>query len=275
MTMLSAPWPRVLAALLGLSLLAAAEAPAREEPASAQSLLERAFANLYGFSSSQKISLRARHADGKEFVRTARMLRRGNDLGLNRMLVKFVGPPDMRGVGVLLEERPDHSYDAFLYQPIYDMVRRISVAQRRDAFFGTDVFFEDLEAKDPAQWSARLLRTETFAGSETSVVELRPAGFPSGYDRILAWFDHARPIMVRTEFYREGERVKVLEIDPQKILEVDGYLIPLSLVFRGSRGSVTTLEISEVELRSEIPDESFSRSQLEFGSERSGIWKSQ
>jgi hypothetical protein len=261
----------ILVSIASLVLIAASTDP--QAGLRPEALVERAFANLYGFSSSQRIELRARQADGKEFVRKARVLRRGSEEGLNRMLVRFVSPQDLRGVGVLLHERPDHSYDAFLYQPIYKMVRRISVAQRRDAFFGTDVTFEDLEAKRASQWAKRHLRTEAIAGRETSVIELSPDGFPSGYERVVGWFDRTRPIMLRAEFFRAGKRVKVLEVDSDAVLDIDGHLVPSRMVFRGERGSVTTLELSEIDLRDEIPDQSFSRGALEFGDDRSPVWE--
>ena len=130
-----------------------------------QAIVGRAFQNLYGFTSVQRVEIRARRGDGREYLRSVQVARRGASAGLNRMLVRFVGPGDLRGIGLLLLERPDFSYDAFLYQPALARVRRVSVAQRADAFFGTDVFFEDLEGKRVGQWRARLLRAETLSAA--------------------------------------------------------------------------------------------------------------
>jgi hypothetical protein len=238
-----------------------------------QAIVARAFRNLYGFTSVQRVEIRARRGNGREYLRSVQVARRGASDGLNRMLVRFLDPADLRGIGLLLLERPDYSYDAFLFQPALARVRRVSVAQRADAFFGTDVFFEDLEGKRPAQWRTRLLRAEAAAGRPALVIELRPDGIPSGYDRVVGWFDRELPVMLRAEFHRDGRVLKHLEIDPKRILEVGDYFVPARMTFRRADGSVTTVEIPEVELRGSLPDELFTQSVLEFGDERLDLRK--
>jgi len=233
-----------------------------------QAIVARAFQNLYGFTSVQRVEIRARRHDGREYLRTVQVARRGASDGLNRMLVRFLGPGDLRGIGLLLLERPDFSYDAFLYQPALARVRRVSVAQRSDAFFGTDVFFEDLEGKRSDQWRARLLRAESVGGRPALVIELEPNGIPSGYDRVVGWFDRELPLMLRAEFYRDGKKLKDFEIDPKRILRVGGYYVPALMTFRRADASVTTVEIPEVDLRDALPDELFTQSVLEFGDDR-------
>ena len=259
---------------IGLAAVCIGATPAEDAAGpNPQAIVARAFQNLYGFTSVQRVEIRARRGDGREYLRSVQVARRGAADGLNRMLVRFLGPGDLRGIGLLLMERPDYSYDAFLYQPALARVRRVSVAQRADAFFGTDVFFEDLEGKRPAQWRARLLRAESVAGRAALAIELRPIGIPSGYDRVIGWFDRELPIMLRAEFYRGGQKVKDLEIDPKRILQVGGYHVPARMTFRRVDGSVTTVEIPEVELRAALPDELFTQSVLEFGDERLDLRK--
>lgn len=267
---------RTLQTLMGIGLAAALTGATPGEDAASpnpQAIVARAFQNLYGLTSVQRVEIRARRGDGREYLRSVQVARRGAADGLNRMLVRFLGPGDLRGIGLLLMERPDFSYDAFLYQPALARVRRVSVAQRADAFFGTDVFFEDLEGKRPAQWRARLLRAESVAGRPALVIELQPIGIPSGYDRVVGWFDRELPLMLRAEFYRNGRKVKDLEIDPKRILRVGSYHVPARMTFRRADGSVTTVEIPEIELRGALPDELFTQSVLEFGDERLDLRK--
>ncbi len=142
------------------------------------------------------------------------------------------------------------------------------MAQRHDAFFGTNVAFEDLEAKRASQWRARLLREEPVHDRTAWVLELEPQGVPSGYDRIVAWFDLELPVMLRAEFYRQGKQLKVMEVDASRIVEIDGYFVPSRMTFRGAAKSVTVVEISEIDMREELPDELFSSAALEFGDDR-------
>lgn len=248
-------------------------APAAETPdaapAAASRIVARTFENLYGFSSLQRVEIRSRSADGRDFLRRVQVLRQGVDEGLNRMLVRFLGPGDLRGIGILLRERPDLGYDAFLYQPMLRRVRRVTIAQRGDSFFGTDLSFEDLEARRAAQWSAEPVRHDKIGDRAARVIELRPRGVPSSYERIVAWFDRELPLMLRAEFYREGRKRKTLSIDPDAVRSVDGYHVPTRMEFRGESGSVTAVHISEIDVLESIPSEKFTTSALEFGDERS------
>jgi hypothetical protein len=268
--------PRSITTLSGIGLAVALIGATPGEDATGpdpQAIVARAFQNLYGFTSVQRVEIRARRGNGREYLRSVQVARRGALGGLNRMLVRFLGPGDLRGIGLLLLERPDFGYDAFLFQPALARVRRVSVAQRADAFFGTDVFFEDLEGKRPAQWRTRLLRAEAAAGRPAFVIELEPDGIPSAYDRVVGWFDRELPVMLRAEFHRDGRILKHLDVDPERILEVGGYYLPARMTFRRADGSVTTVEIPEVELRNALPDELFTQSVLEFGDERLDLRK--
>ena len=74
--------------------------------------------------------------------------------------------------------------------------------------------------------------------------------------------------MLRAEFYRQGKQLKVMEVDASRIVEIDGYFVPSRMTFRGAAKSVTVVEISEIDMREELPDELFSSTALEFGDDR-------
>jgi len=252
-----------------------APAPAAGEdalPPDPRRIVARAFQNLYGFSSVQRVEIRSRPADGRAFLRSAQIIRRGiESQGLNRMLVRMLGPEDLRGIGLLLEEHENHTYDAFLYQPALARVRRVSVAQRHDSFFGTDLWFEDLEGKRAAQWSVDWVRKDEVFDRSVAVLSLEPRHERSGYDRLVLWFDEQMPVFLRGEFYRKGALVKVLEIQPGDVESMAGFFVPLRMTLQGEDGSETVVEITEIEIREELPQQIFSVSSLEFGDDRSDL----
>jgi hypothetical protein len=100
------------------------------------------------------------------------------------------------------------------------------------------------------------------------VLELGPDGFPSSYTRIVAWFDREIPVILGADFYRGGRLVKQLEVDPRRVVDVEGYRVPTRMVFRKPTGSETIVEIPEIEIRQEIPKELFMKSALQFGNDR-------
>ena len=99
---------------------------------------------------------------------------------------------------------------------------------------------------------------------------LTPVAFPSGYAKIVGWFDQELPIVVHFEFYLQGrgdERFKVVDMDPAQIVEKDGYFIPTHLKFTGAQGTETVVYISKIDIRDSFPKSRFSPSALERGSE--------
>ncbi len=234
------------------------------EPPLAREIVSRAFANLYGFSSIQDITITAGAAD-QRFERSAQVVRQSASTGLNRMLVRFDSPQDMRGLGILLRERPTFEYDVFVYQPTLKKVRRVSLYQRGDRFFGTDLAFEDLEGKRSEQWDVEFIRTEGLNGREAYVIALVPEGFPSGYERLVVWFDRELPLMLRVEFYRRGELLKTAQMSAEDVVERGGFFVPTRLKF-SSGEEFTVLEVSRIEIHEEIPAQRFTTTSLEFGS---------
>lgn len=231
-----------------------------------RTIVDRAFLNLYGFSSVQQVEITSAMRGRETFTRAAQVIRAGAAQGLNKMLVRFTAPPDLRGVGILLLEQDNFQYDAFLYQPILKKVRRVSVYQRHDRFFGTDLAFEDLESKRPNQWQVRWLRNETRQARNCWVIELVPKDFPSGYERIVGWFDQQHPIVLRFEFFRHHEQLKSVDFDSHALVERKGYWIPTQFTFDGPGGSQTRVTLSQIDIRDSFPLGRFTSSSLERGS---------
>lgn len=255
----------LVAAFAGVASQSQAEATGSDP----RSVVERAFANLYGFSSIQKVEIRASLAAGRDLTRTAQVIRRGADAGLNRMLIRFLDPEELRGTALLLLEREDYAYDSFLYQPMFQKVRRVSIAQRHDKVFGTHLAFEDLEVKHAKHWELALLREELLGDRKAWVIDMTPKGRPSAYDKIVGWFDQSSPVILKMEFFRGGEHFKRLDVDTSRIEERGGYAVPMVMTLRSGDGSSTRVEVKEIEFLKAIPDKLFSLSTLQQGDARS------
>lgn len=228
----------------------------------AKALMERCFHNLYGSTTVQSIELRVDLGDSQLF-REIEIARTVSKHGLNRMLIFLQRPPDLRGVRLLLRERDNGWYDALMYQPLHRRIRRISVAQRSDNFFGTAVDFEDFESKRPIQWETQFVEATTLGSHNVRVLDLVPVALPSAYDRIRAWFDEDRPVFWRAEFFRDGERWKTMEVDPMGIMKIEGLHVPTKMTIRRARGPKTHMTTKEVRVLESLPDSLFTRSKLE------------
>jgi hypothetical protein len=258
----------LLAAIVTLPSDSLTAEDARSDEPSAQELLDRVFRNLYDADFIQVLRITSRSRSGRELSRRMQIVRRQTG-GPGRALMRFIDPPDLRGTSLLVFQKPDRHDDVLLYLPAFERTRRISSAQRSDAFFGTDFTYEDLEPKQARDFVVQAVGTEFNGEKRHYLLDARPrSNTTSQYDRIAYLIDPQTHVVVRTEYYLKGSLWKRLETDASRILEVDGRFLPfLARMSNIRRGTETTIETESYELRREIPDSLFTETNLAVGDE--------
>jgi hypothetical protein len=251
---------------------AAADAPAGE----ARELLDRAFRNLYAEDYIQTLVLATQTRGGREMKRRLQIIRRQSRRP-GKALLRFLYPQQIRRTSVLILENENASDDLYVYLPAVKLTRHLSSAQRADSFFGTDLSYEDVEPKHiedfRVRWSSEedLEEPESRPDGSCRRLEIRAApGFESAYDRQISCIEPERAIILWTDFYVRGRRLKRLTIDPEKVRRIGQRYIPfLITVETSSRRSLTRIVTEDYELRSEIPDRLFDTWNLASGDARS------
>jgi hypothetical protein len=249
--------------------LLAAEDALPDEP-SARELLDRAFRNLYDADFIQVIQITSRNRAGRELSRRLQITRKQTD-GPGRTLLRFLDPPDLRGTSLLVFQKESRHDDVFLYLPAFERTRRISSAQRSDAFFGTDFTYEDLEPKHVQEYTVRALGPELAPGGQSyRLVEAQPRSpDASQYERTIYVIDPHTNVVIRTEYYRKDSLWKRLETDPSSIEEVDDRHLPFRAQMSNVRtGTVTLIQTESYELRRGIPDSLFTETNLAVGDDK-------
>src|SRR5262249_43280791 len=161
-----------------------------------------------------------RHLESQAMVRRIQLIRKQR-VRPGKALVRFLEPPEVRRTSVLIVEASDRDDDLFVFLPALGKVRRIAASQRADAFFGTDLSYEDVEPKRASDWDATLLETREEEGVPCQLLDLRPnAPRVSTYERMVSCIDPQRALILRTEFWRGGAIVKQLHVRPADAREV-------------------------------------------------------
>ncbi len=255
----------VLVLVLALAPAHAAE-DALPGAGAARELLGRTFRNLYEADFIQVMTLVTRSSSGRTMTRRLQITRKQSS---GKALVRFLGPPDIRGTSMLVLEQDDRYDDVFLYLPAFDRVRRVSSAQRADAFFGTNLTYEDLEPKRAADFEARIVGRDALDGIACVLLEARPhPQLESQYERTISCVDSDRAVALWTDHYANGRVLKRTECDPRRIQTVGERYIPFEA--RGvsrEAGSETLFVTESYETRIEIPDALFTAKHLMRGDE--------
>jgi hypothetical protein len=121
-------------------------------------------------------------------------------------LVRFLGPKDIAGTGLLSIDKADGSNEQWLYLPALDRVRRIAGDRKGGRFVGSDIYYEDLQVRNPASDRHRLLGKETVGGAACDVLESIPADAASSvYRKRVSWVDPQTLLAMRIDYFEKDD----------------------------------------------------------------------
>ena len=134
------------------------------------------------------------------------------DSGLSKSVLKFLGPADIRNVGLLTWEQPaDKEDDQWLYLPGTRAVTRISGSSKKNSFMNSDLAYEDLRAENLASHTYEVTGEEDIDGQKCWVIEALPATDKekgdSGYSKRIVWVRQDNYVTVKAEFYNRSDRL--------------------------------------------------------------------
>jgi outer membrane lipoprotein-sorting protein len=182
--------------------------------------------------------------------------------GLDKSLIRFLSPADVRGVGLLSIDTKERE-NQWLYLPALQRVRRISSSQKTDSFMGSDFSYEDLGSRELDDYDYTLAGEEELDGwmcyriQAIPVERLKQAG--TAYGRLEMWLEKEHFLSVRVDFHDpKGTLLKTMRMNELRQIEGSdrwrGYMIEMRDVKTGHR---TELEYKRIRLNTGLEDELF------------------
>lgn len=197
-------------------------------------------------------------------VRTVEFKRKSFE-GLEKALIRFYEPADIKGTGFLVWENKGKDNDQFLYLPSLKKIRRITSKQKHESFMGTDFAYEDMSSKEVKEKGKHtLLKSDAVDGFDCYVVETIPsAEEDSQYSKIINWIRKDIFLPVQGEFYdKNGALLKKYKAN--KIEQIDGYwVITQSVMENVQKGTKTALIVNEVKNNIGLTADDFTERALE------------
>lgn len=247
-----------------LGLLFALVAHASAETPDLTALVQRAFDRTLHAPGVRSLELRI-HRNGRLVSRRAFDLAYRHDADGAQSLLRFTAPTYLRGHALLVLGTPDGASDTWLYQTEERRPRRVGATQKADAFYGSDLSFEELEHQHFEQWSLRQLAEVDDACAACAVVEATPRR-ESQYGKIVVWIDRSREAVARVDFHRDIETKphKRLLVSLDDAVEEDGFLrVAHMRIEQLGRDAFTDVEMARMRVDPAIPATVFSASVLE------------
>jgi len=159
--------------------------------------------------------------------------------GLNKFVIIFLAPADVRKTGLLTWEQKDRDDDQWLYLPALRKAKRIASSGKKNKFMGTDFAYEDLKPENLDAHTYNLLRSEKIAGQDYYVVEALPATKKekreSGYSKRIFWVRKEIFFTIKKEFYNKQKQLAKISVE-EDLKKVSGTM------YRSKKVTMTDLK---------------------------------
>lgn len=202
--------------------------------------------------------------NGKNSEKRWQFYRTGN-YGDSKALLRFVSPPEVKGVALLIVNHPDRASDQWMWLPELQRDRRVALQDRSTRFFGTDFSYEDLEERDVNQSDFKLLGEESVDGQPCWKIESTPKkGKSSQYTRIVSWMRKDIYYPVQYEMYVKEQLVRKLH--NRRLEKVNGVWSALEMEMSDlRRKGRTVLKTDKLQYNIPLKDELFTLQSLRRG----------
>lgn len=195
---------RRISVLLLAAVAVVCAAPVRAADPSADEIIQRSLESFYyaGNSMRGRVSMKLINRQGnvREREMTILRLNLGKSGGDQRYYIYFHGPADVKRTAFLIWKYPAKEDDRWIYVPALNLVKRISVDDKRSSFVGSDFTYEDLSSRDLDDETRVFLRKEDLGGRPIYVVESKPRT-PGDYSRRVSWIDAERWLPLKEEYF--------------------------------------------------------------------------
>jgi outer membrane lipoprotein-sorting protein len=177
--------------------------------------------------------------------------------GTSKAVLRFTGPPEVKGVALLVVNHPDRASDQWMWTPAIERDRRIALQDRSTRFFGTDFSFEDLEERDVNQYEYTAAGEDVVEGSACwKVVSTPRQSKSSQYTRSTVWIRKDNYALARIENFIRDQVVRRLNYSD--IQHVQGIWTARQLDMADlRRGSRTRLTLDKLQYNVPFKDEDF------------------
>lgn len=147
-----------------------------------------------------------------------------------RILVRIVAPPDLKGMS-LLSVVEKNTENQWIYFPSTKQTRKIVTAdQSEGGILGSELKYEDFDPAIIRRTTAELVRTEKCGDKTCDLIEAKLPEDSKAYDKVQVLIENSQDIPLGMTYFIKGEKIKTVEF--QDFKRVGKVLRPHVIVIR-------------------------------------------
>lgn len=210
---------------------------------------------------------------GKKRVRSMQSVSTEID-GVDKSLMFFLEPSDVKGTGFLMFDYPEASQDddQWMFLPSLNKAKRIASGDKTGSFMGSDFSYADMSKRNLEEWTYKILKEDNVNGADVWIVESLPVSEDvtekTGYVRSIAYVRQDNFQVIRGISYLEKKgEVKLMNV--AKHVEIDGYWIGTETQMitqkNGKTVHRTLMKVDNIEVDFDANENDFTLNRLEQG----------
>jgi hypothetical protein len=207
---------------------------------------------------------------GRERVRKISMATKSYNNGLDKSIMKFLAPADVKGTGILIFDYENKDDDMWMFMPALRKTRRIVSSEKSKNFMGSEFTNADMSSPNLDDFDYKLSGSETVDDTDCWTVTVTPKdediADENGYSKRIMYIGKKDYVNRKTIYYDlDGELHKVLVAKKIKLVDAKNkkYMATEMLMTNKQNNRKSIWIIEKIEVNSNIKDEYFTSSYLE------------
>jgi hypothetical protein len=179
--------------------------------------------------------------------------------GTSAALIRFLAPRDVAGTGLLSLNSGKGQTNQSLYLPALGRVRRIASDRKGGRFVGSDIYFEDLQERQPEEDAHTIVGNDTIDNAACQVLQSLPVEEGSSvYLKRLSWVDAQTKVIRRVDYFERDERTPSKRLEVLALQQIQSlWTVTDSKVSDLSSGHQTRMRVERVLYNRNLPRQLF------------------
>lgn len=217
-------------------------------------------------SLSATLRLTITEKSGSERNRTISMTTKSFADGLEKRLVRFMEPADVRGTAMLIVDNRNSADEMWIYLPALKKTRRIVSSEKGKSFMSSEFTNADMTSPTVSDFNHRLLGNTGTEGQWTieSIPVNEDKAEEYGYSRKVSHISKDKYEVMKMEFYNfDGELFKVIETKATFQMKDGKYMIKNMVASNLKTGRKSEILFNNISEGSKVDDSVFSLQNLQ------------
>lgn len=217
-------------------------------------------------SLSATLRLTITEKSGSERNRTISMTTKSFADGLEKRLVRFMEPADVRGTAMLIVDNRNSADEMWIYLPALKKTRRIVSSEKGKSFMSSEFTNADMTSPTVSDFNYRLLGNTAAEGQWTieSIPVNEDKAEEYGYSRKVSHISKDKYEVMKMEFYNfDGELFKVIETKATFQMKDGKYMIKNMVASNLKTGRKSEILFNNISEGSKVDDSVFSLQNLQ------------